>query len=227
MLVKDTPRTELGKEDPRVTRTRALLIQALAELMREKSFESITVREIAERATLNRVTFYAHFQDKYDLLEYATREMIRTQVSSQLAQPNPFNPEKLNKLMLLVCNFLTEVVQHCPPPHGQMRPLMEKQIKAELYEIVLSWLQASRVKGAPTAEQTAVVTSWAIYGAAEQWSQDQAAKSAEEFVRQVQPLIMSNLKPFLQTTGARTPQPAALGRAPVFLFPQFHLQFQN
>ena len=56
-----------GKLDPRVRRTRALLVRAFNELLAEKGHAGLTVQEIAERATINRATFYAHFKDQYEL----------------------------------------------------------------------------------------------------------------------------------------------------------------
>ena len=53
-----------SRVDPRITRTRKLIREALAALLAEKNFESITVQDIAERATVNRATFYAHFSDR-------------------------------------------------------------------------------------------------------------------------------------------------------------------
>jgi AcrR family transcriptional regulator len=56
------------KEDARIQRTRKLLQQALIELSVEMGFATITVRDIARRARVNRSTFYRHYLDKYDLL---------------------------------------------------------------------------------------------------------------------------------------------------------------
>ncbi len=56
-------------EDLRVRRTRKLLQQAFMELTVEKGFAALTVRDITERAMVNRSTFYRHYLDKYDLLE--------------------------------------------------------------------------------------------------------------------------------------------------------------
>lgn len=70
--------------DPRITRTRKLLRDALASLLAEKTFESITVQDIAERATVNRATFYAHFSDKFALLD----AMIREDFADHLSQGN-------------------------------------------------------------------------------------------------------------------------------------------
>ncbi|MGG0668626.1 TetR/AcrR family transcriptional regulator [Lederbergia citrisecunda] len=57
------------KMDPRVQRTKAMFEEALLELMGEKDYKKITVREISERSTLNRATFYLHYYDKDELLE--------------------------------------------------------------------------------------------------------------------------------------------------------------
>lgn len=54
--------------DLRVRRTNKFLQEAMIELITEKGFESITVGDIAERAMINRATFYRHYLDKYDLV---------------------------------------------------------------------------------------------------------------------------------------------------------------
>lgn len=45
-----------------------MLKQGFAELMHEKDFKDITVRDITDRMDLNRGTFYLHYTDTYDLL---------------------------------------------------------------------------------------------------------------------------------------------------------------
>ena len=46
------------KEDRRVRRTQKLLKESLVQLMSEKAFKDITIKDITERADLNRGTFY-------------------------------------------------------------------------------------------------------------------------------------------------------------------------
>ena len=54
--------------DRRVQKTRKLLQDALIELVAQKSYESVSIREILETANVGRSTFYSHFQDKDQLL---------------------------------------------------------------------------------------------------------------------------------------------------------------
>ena len=62
--------------DPRVLRTRQLIRDAFIDLLQEIELEKITVNRIAERATINRVTFYLHYRDIPDMLERMADDMI-------------------------------------------------------------------------------------------------------------------------------------------------------
>jgi AcrR family transcriptional regulator len=64
------------KTDLRVKRTEISLQNALVELIEEKGFAAITVGEIAERAMINRGTFYKHYRDKYHLVESIFKKVI-------------------------------------------------------------------------------------------------------------------------------------------------------
>jgi AcrR family transcriptional regulator len=65
------------RTDKRIVRTKRLLRDALTELMEEKGFEGITVRDLTEKAEINRGTFYLHYRDKYDLLEQSEEEILQ------------------------------------------------------------------------------------------------------------------------------------------------------
>ena len=94
------------KVDPRVKRTRQLLQDALDDLLSEKSFNQITVQDITERAGLNRATFYAHFEDKYALLNHSVREGFQAILDKNLPESPTFTPENLRRLILSVCEYL-------------------------------------------------------------------------------------------------------------------------
>jgi len=59
---------EKNKKDLRVIKTENLLYTTLMDLLKEKAFEEIKVSDICNKALINRSTFYAHYQDKYELV---------------------------------------------------------------------------------------------------------------------------------------------------------------
>lgn len=56
--------------------TKRLLKESLIELLGKKDISHITIKEVSENADLNRSTFYAHYQDLYELLDEITQEML-------------------------------------------------------------------------------------------------------------------------------------------------------
>ena len=65
-----------GKSDARVRYTQHALKQALLTLLKEKSVNKITVKEVCELAELNRATFYSHYSDCFALLEAIENELL-------------------------------------------------------------------------------------------------------------------------------------------------------
>ncbi|MFC9601293.1 TetR/AcrR family transcriptional regulator [Peribacillus butanolivorans] len=63
--------------DLRVIRTKNSIRIALVELIEEKGFEAITVKDITTKAKINRGTFYAHYQDKFDLMTKCQEEIMQ------------------------------------------------------------------------------------------------------------------------------------------------------
>ncbi|MFJ7853899.1 TetR/AcrR family transcriptional regulator [Peribacillus frigoritolerans] len=72
--------------DLRVIRTKNAIRAALVELIEEKGFETITVKDITTKAKINRGTFYAHYQDKFDLMTKCQEEIM--QGMSDIAKQN-------------------------------------------------------------------------------------------------------------------------------------------
>lgn len=82
-----------AKLDPRVIRTRALLQDAIMELIAERGYEPITIQDITDRATLNRATFYLHYRDKHDLLLNVFDELVAEIVPAPSGEFDPDHPE--------------------------------------------------------------------------------------------------------------------------------------
>ena len=56
-------------EDKRITKTKRNIKATLTDILQEMPFEKISVAEICRRGDISRITFYAHYEDKYDLAE--------------------------------------------------------------------------------------------------------------------------------------------------------------
>ena len=69
--------SETSTTDPRILRSRRMLMDSLAKLLTKKEFEEISIQEIADEATLNRATFYLHYPDKNALLQAMTAVRFR------------------------------------------------------------------------------------------------------------------------------------------------------
>ena len=60
-----------------MNQSRDKIINAAAELMKEKNYRKISVAEICEKAGINRSTFYRNFEDVYDMVEKLPQELLR------------------------------------------------------------------------------------------------------------------------------------------------------
>lgn len=195
MLTKQFPAQP--RVDPRTRRTRQLILKAFGELLENKSFEAVTIQDITDRATVNRATFYAHFQDKYDLLEQAFAEMFQENLRQNLPPGSDFRPSNVQLLIQAVCEFLEQVHSHCAASsRAQFDSVIEQQVKLQVYAVLKNWLEEPALgsKGNGEAELRATVASWAIYGAALRWSQGKHQESAAAFTRQALPMIMAGLR---------------------------------
>ena len=69
-------------------RTDKAIMHTFIELLKEKPFEKITVQDILDRTPVTRGTFYAHYQDKYEIAErmmeqfFQIRQTVRTELKT-------------------------------------------------------------------------------------------------------------------------------------------------
>lgn len=187
------------KLDPRVKRTRQLLDQAFVDLLAEKGFDGISVQDVTDRAGVNRATFYAHFQDKFALLDYSIRTSFREEIRKRLLDSCHFSMENLHHLIVAVCEFTRNLTAQCVPAQRQFEPLVEKQIKDQIYGLILIWLKQTENTISP--ETSATAASWAIYGLAMQWNREKKNQTADSFASEVLPLVAANLN-LTQPAGA-------------------------
>lgn len=176
--------------DPRVRRTRKLIQQAFFELLSEQGFQAITVQSVTDRATVNRSTFYAHFTDKYNLIDSFIREQIRDVLRQSLPDDAPVTRAHLQAVTRVVCEYLAtfQSVRCRPTDQEQFEPLIEAAVQDELYAFVTAWFARLPEPTSPPEIPTsmaAAITSWTIFGAGMRWSRDPEKCSVDDFAWQV------------------------------------------
>src|SRR3984957_1957148 len=122
--------------DPRIRRSRNMLMEALAKLLTKKDFYDISIQEIAAEATLNRATFYLHYPDKDALLQAMTDVRFRELIERRGISFTDCDAA-LRAIALGVCDYLAETTG-CPgrlariPLEGSIIPVVEGMFKEGL-----------------------------------------------------------------------------------------------
>src|SRR5580692_5852575 len=122
--------------DPRILRSRRMLMESLARLLNRKEFEDISVQEIADEATLNRATFYLHYPDKSALLQAMTDVRFRELIERRGLSFTDCDGA-LRAIALGVCDYLAETTR-CPgqlaqiPLEGSIIPVVDGMFKEGL-----------------------------------------------------------------------------------------------
>lgn len=93
-----------GDADPRVGRTRELLVDAFVRLCGEKKNVEVTVSDITRRAGVNRATFYRHFEDKADLIERGIDQLLAT-VFSEIDSVAPVGSDESDRIIRRITRF--------------------------------------------------------------------------------------------------------------------------
>jgi AcrR family transcriptional regulator len=183
--------------DPRIRRTRELLQQALSSLLESKEFEKISVHDITDAATLNRATFYAHYPDKFALLECMVAARFQALLDARGVVFDGSCQGALRAIVLGVCDFLAGSPCHGTDRDRHMEPHMESAVVSVVRHMLLGGLRQHPAASAVSPELLAATLSWAIYGAAKEWAQTPnrppSEEMAETVVRLVQPILHAPL----------------------------------
>jgi AcrR family transcriptional regulator len=188
------------REDPRVLRTRQLLLQAFSDLFSEKGFHAMTVQDVTSRARVNRGTFYTHFEDKSAILECWLREQFQQRVASTVLISGPWSLSTFRLLIQSVVEWFTQLHQLTRSADRSLIPLVVTILQEALFELLLQGFKPVAGSGLDQQvdlETVAMVTSWAIFGTGfqcfHQWDEQTVALPPEELASQVTSVLISGL----------------------------------
>lgn len=185
----------VNQQDPRVLRTRQLIREAFRELLRKKDFYSITINDIAQRATINRATFYAHYEDKYALLEEITEQAFRDRIPDQVLNARDFTDEICDRLIMMTYHYIMDFYRICRMDSKPIASIVDEKIKQLLQQSIEDILRRGNLHLLEDSHTKIIsaMTASAIYGAAHAWLTVGENDRTDILVGIVRPYVMNGL----------------------------------
>ncbi|MFJ8262985.1 TetR/AcrR family transcriptional regulator [Rummeliibacillus sp. NPDC094406] len=174
-----------SKQDRRILKTKSEIKQALTELMEEKRFEAITVRDLTERANINRGTFYLHYLDKYDLLEKCEDEVIKNILAN-------VRDVQVYDLEVLIANekpfpFIVTILEYMRENADFLRAILgpngDPSFQEKLKEVMIQNFFFKKLNNPSTTVPIEILTTYissAHLGVIQQWLNTGMKQSPEE-----------------------------------------------
>ncbi|MDM5286181.1 TetR/AcrR family transcriptional regulator [Peribacillus frigoritolerans] len=181
--------------DLRVIRTKNSIRNALVELIEEKGFETITVKDITTKAKINRGTFYAHYQDKFDLMTKCQEEIMQgmsdiakqniPDVIAELGTDSPLNkPFTVFVSIFEYLNVNSEFMKAALGPKGDLS--FQTKIKGFMLKTLFENNQNSLIKEENLLVPGHFLISYiasAHIGVIQQWLDSERKESPQEMAR--------------------------------------------
>ena len=158
--------------------TRKAIIEAFVKLLNERPLNKITIKDIVEECGINRNTFYYHFRDKYDLLNWIfDMDFFRIAGSVETSQPWT--------VMTTLCNYFydnRDFYRRALRVTGQNSFLEHYR---EMLAPILRGVLENVLDDSEYMEFHIAFYQDALTGALERWLSAPDCVSSEEFVRRV------------------------------------------
>jgi AcrR family transcriptional regulator len=193
------PISDCEVRDPRIRRTRQSLQSALGDLLQTNPFEDISVLDITEKATVNRATFYDHYDDKFALLNAMVAGGFHELLHERNVQFDGTCPSAATGIIQATCDYLATIRAKHPDCGG--RAAFDPLIDAAILEAIRRVLHGRPGSGAAQRLSPVALSgvAWAIYGAAKQWTMEVDRAPVEDAVKQILGLVLPMLQPGVET----------------------------
>lgn len=191
------PISDCEVRDPRIRRTRQLLQTSLSTLLRTRTFDEISVQEIAEAATVNRATFYDHYTDKLALLDALIAGGFHQLVHDRQVEFDGSCPSAATTIIRAACDYLQQIHDQAPEHTGpcSFQALLDAAMTAAIRRILLVGMKTYPADPSVSPEMRATAASWALYGAVKEWFSMPNRPPSELVVPQILALVMPILLP--------------------------------
>lgn len=143
------------KTDARVRYTKKVIQDAFLEILKEKPVAKITVKEVCDKAEINRGTFYKHYQDCYDLLEKIEDEGLRG-FENMLASIEATGVQPALVAILNTLRNNSQLIQNLMEPIGEQRFI--RRLAGCCFLYMEKWLGPTTVSDSAIAKRDAGFT---------------------------------------------------------------------
>lgn len=184
------------KPDRRVKRTCEALQQSLLALMQHQPLEQITVRELCQKADINRGTFYLHYRDVYDLLNQIEEELLG-ELESVLEKYQPGNIlPNISKIFTEVYELVqrnSEIVGILMGDNGEWNFINRlNQILRE--KCLRDWVEHFRAESHETFDTYYVFIISGCMGLVQYWLANGMKETPQELAELTEQIIMNGMK---------------------------------
>ena len=176
--------------DRRVLRTKKAIRSALLQLTLEKDIEKITIKEIAERADVDRKTVYNYYNGIFDILGEIENELLANFEREAKTLVSVYDPKQY---FLAVARLINQDLE-------MYELIMRSNNYTFITKMVLflrEWIQTTLNKsGRLDPEKIATATEYlsgAIFNAYRYWFQSDRKKTLEQFSLELCRLVMEGL----------------------------------
>jgi len=205
----------------RVRRTQAALQQTLIHLVQDQDLAQITVADVAERAGINRSTFYAHYRDVHELAEAACTAIIDDLIESLPAlgptRADATQGPPTQQLLAFFTNLAeyAGLYRNLLGPQGSARVIdhIRRRITAAIHAAVRVVTGSTALPVAPASpadiphDVPAAFAAGALIGVATDWLQRGCPRTPAEMAAITWPLLTAHQYDDPSRPGSGSPEP--------------------
>lgn len=180
--------------DRRIMKSRQAIMEAFVALLGEKSFDKVTINDIAERANVNRGTVYLHFTDKFDLQEQCIETYLQQLVESCLPG-GEMTPVTSRELLLQSFEFLgANAAIYAILMTGKGSPVFRERMMVFMRQGISDFLNTCGIPSNVSREVEVQFLASAAVSLMEWWVEEGMSFSPSEMVDQLFTLLLRHIQ---------------------------------
>lgn len=185
-------------QDRRVKYTKLFLKESLISLMKEKPISKISIKELCEKADVNRSTFYMHYTSQYALLQQIEDEII-AEINEKLNRVRQNQPaSELHRILCSLFEYIADNKETCQTLLSETGDVdfLKKTMMLVQKELMEEWVSHMHLDQ-ETAEYTILFMINGSIGIVQQWLKTDLRKSIPEMTTIIVQLVNQGLSVYL------------------------------